>query len=172
MARTASDGSPVYGRGTQLIDMMMSADDDTPQVNRYLLARKLLSKLPFAKLSRFGAIGAINTATYAILSSGLIGSFGVEATLSSAISFAVCLPLAFWSHKLVTFRSGKRSRDEFFKFVSIQSASFAIATISMFICVHLLGLHHIIPILLTIVIVPVVSFVVLDRWVFKTPKPL
>ena len=153
--------------------MTMPTKQEASRSGQKSIARNLISKLPFAKLSRFGTIGALNTATYAILSSGLIGLLGVEATLSSAIAFAACLPLAFWSHKLVTFRSGTRGRDEFIRFTLVQLLSLAIATLTMFVCVHLLGLHHLFPILLTVLIVPLISFIVMDRWVFKAkPKPL
>jgi len=136
------------------------------------MIEQLISEMAFAKISRFGTIGVLNTATYAILSSGLIALFGVEATLSSAIAFAACLPLAFWSHKLITFRSGARGSDEFVKFSLVQLLSFAIATLTMFVCVHLLGLHHLFPILLTVLIVPLFSYVVMDRWVFKAKPKL
>ena len=153
--------------------MTMPTKQEASRSVQKSIARNLISKLPFAKLSRFGTIGALNTATYAILSSGLIGLLGVEATLSSAIAFAGCLPLAFWSHKLITFRSDKRGRDEFLRFTLVQVLSFAVATLTMFVCVHLLGLHHLVPILVTILIVPLISFIVMERWVFNTkPKSL
>jgi putative flippase GtrA len=136
-----------------------------------LTARHRLAALPFGKLSRFGTIGAINTATYAMLSSGLISLLGADPTLSSAAAFAACLPLAFWSHKLVTFRSSNGSREEFLRFATVQFISFCVAVLDMYVCVTLLGRPPAVAILLTIVIVPIISFIVMDRRVFKT-KPV
>lgn len=127
----------------------------------------LLAAVPFGRLSRFGLIGALNTATYSILASGLINLIAVDPTLSSALAFAACIPIAFWGHKLVTYQSSNNSGDEFFRFVVVQFVGFCVAVLDMHLCATVFGLHPATAILSTIVLVPLISFVIMDRWVFR-----
>src|SRR3981189_3741299 len=64
--------------------------------------------------------------------------------------------------------SSNGSREEFLRFATVQFISFCVAVLDMYVCVTLLGRPPAVAILLTIVIVPIISFIVMDRRVFKT----
>jgi putative flippase GtrA len=130
--------------------------------------RLTLHKL--SKLVRFGAIGLFNSLLYAFLSSLLISYFKLAPTLSSAIAFSACLPLSFWSHKRITFLSGNKASDEFIKFGTVQGISFCVALALMY-GVTQLGLHYAFAILSTLIVVPYISFIAMDRWVFRLKGP-
>lgn len=147
------------------------SDSPAPLESRPVPQPGRLTLHKLSKLVRFGAIGLFNSLLYAVLSSLLISYFKLAPTLSSAIAFSACLPLSFWSHKRITFLSGNKASDEFIRFGTVQGTSFCVAIALMYVIVQMLGLHYAFAIISTLIVVPYISFIAMDRWVFRLKGP-
>lgn len=122
------------------------------------------------KLTRFGGVGLFNSALYAVISIACIRLFGIGPTMASVIAYLGCVPVAFWAHKRITFRSQAKAEGEFLRFVVAQVLSFGIAVGGMHASVQILGLHYLIGVFSAVFLVPLATFFVLDQWVFAKPK--
>jgi len=134
-------------------------------------SRGRLDVLSYApKLARFGAVGLINGALYAAATSVSVQVLGLSATSSSAIGYLFAIPFAFLAHRSFTFRSRVCVWRQARRFALVHGTSLAVSVGAMAGAVHLLGLNFVAGIVAALVLVPAVTFVVFDLWVFPTQK--
>lgn len=121
----------------------------------------------FNKLVRFVIVGGGNAivyfaATYVYFKLGLAG----EKT-ASILGFLTAVPFAFFAHRSFTFGSRGAIGGEWMRFVTAQIASMITSVMAMWIAVDVLGGHVAHGILAGIVLVPLMTFAVLNRLVFR-----
>jgi putative flippase GtrA len=123
--------------------------------------------LPYAKIFRFCLVGAANAVIYALSTSIYIVQFGIGDKTASVLGFCTAVPFAFLAHRSFTFSSRGLARIELPRFIVIQLASLLTSVFAMGAAVDLLGLHYSAGIFGGVVLVPVVTFLVLNKWVFR-----
>ena len=119
---------------------------------------------------RFGVVGGCSTLLYPLLAWGL-GRAGLASVAASVAAYALAAVFSFNAHRRFTFSSAGEARAEVPRFVVVNAAGLAIATAAPLILTELLGLHPLVAIATTCVLVPLLSFLALDRFVFR-PVPL
>lgn len=126
-----------------------------------------MKHLPYAKILRFCLVGAANAVIYALSTSIYIVQVGIGDKTASVLGFCTAVPFAFLAHRSFTFSSRGLARDELPRFVVTQLASLLTSVFAMGAAVDLLGFHYSVGIFGGIVLVPIVTFLVLNKWVFQ-----
>jgi putative flippase GtrA len=119
------------------------------------------------QLSRFAVIGLASTMLYAALAFGF-SHMGIAATEASVLAFLLAAIFSYAGHKYVTFVSGGRHAFELPRFLVLSVAGLAVVSILPAFLTGMLGLPAAVPFLLACVVIPIVNYVVLGRWVFAS----
>ncbi len=123
------------------------------------------------RISRFALIGGASTLIYAacaFILSGGIGPMILPAVLASIAAYAAAAIFSYAGHKYVTFVSGGAHVFEAPRFVALTALGLAISWFLPAVLVGGFGLAPLVPIMITCIVVPVLNYVVLDRWVFAS----
>lgn len=119
------------------------------------------------KLSWFAIVGLAATALYAALAL-LFGWFGWSAVGASVAAYALAAVFSYAGHKFLTFMSPGSHASEVPRFIASTALGLGLATVLPLVLSGWLGLPNIVPIVATCTVVPVVNFVLLDRFVFRS----
>ncbi|RJT26025.1 GtrA family protein [Mesorhizobium waimense] len=124
-------------------------------------------------LTRFGLVGIAATILYAALAAAFAKSerLGFTPIQASLAAYAAAALFSYLAHKSVTFVSGRPHQTEAPRFFLLAATGLAIAYGAPALLTVKLGLPLIIPVLVTCLLVPVINFFVLDRWVFAERSP-
>jgi putative flippase GtrA len=121
-----------------------------------------------AKLLRFSLVGLLNAIVYALATQFFIQILALDAGLSGLLGYSVAIPFAYWGHRVVSFRADGAVPLQLVKFIGAQVLGLMVSWVTMWVCVERLQQPAMAGILVTIAIVPLLSFVVLDKLVFST----
>jgi len=121
-----------------------------------------------SELARFGVVGAAATALYAAMAFLLTHWLwlGLTPGEASLVAYIVAAAFSYLAHKSVTFLSTGPHRLEGLRFLALSAIGIVVAFAAPSILTGALGFDPIFAILSTCVLVPVINFVVMDRWVF------
>lgn len=119
-----------------------------------------------SKVVRFPVVGLLSSAIYALATSLCISQWRMEPGLASLAGYLIALPFSFFGHRNFTFGASGRPSAEFARFCTLHAIGFALAWGSMKLAGSL-HLHWGFGVFGAVVLVPAVSFLVLDRWVFR-----
>ena len=123
--------------------------------------------LKYTKFIRFCLVGGANAIVYAAATFTYIAHFGFGENLASLLGFLTAVPFAFIAHRFFTFASRGLAGVELLRFVATQIASLLTSVLAMTVVVDLLGLHYGFGVLAGILVVPIITFFVLNKWVFR-----
>ncbi len=123
------------------------------------------------KLLRFPAVGAASTLIYAIATSSYISLFSVGNELAAFFGYMTAVPFAFFGHRSFTFSSRGAVTTELGRFVLVHLIGLVVSWFSMHVMVGQFHLHYAFGIAGAMVLVPTISFVLFDRWVFRPSMP-
>ncbi|MEP7097223.1 MAG: GtrA family protein [Dokdonella sp.] len=125
-----------------------------------------------SKLVRFPIVGALSSAVYAASTWFYIARLGLGSSAATFAGYATAIPFSFFAHRSFTFGSRGAVGVEIKRFALVHAAGMLVAWLSMRAS-QVLGLHYAVGIVTAVLLVPLVSFVVLNRWVFRTnARPL
>ena len=119
-----------------------------------------------SKLLRFPVVGALSSALYAASTWFYIARLGLDENVAAFAGYATAIPFSFLGHRNFTFGSRGGARAELVRFAVVHAAGVLVAWASMQASSRL-GLHYAVGIVAAVVLVPLVSFLVLDRCVFR-----
>jgi putative flippase GtrA len=128
---------------------------------------KVFDGLLSVKLLRYGGVGGVVTILYSGLTGLFVELLNAPAIFASIGAFLLVLPAAYWGHREVSFRDNARGDCQLRRFVITMSAAFLASSLSVLILVNGLGAHYGFALLVTMVMVPLVNFLILDQWVFR-----
>lgn len=117
-------------------------------------------------LTRFAGVGGLSSVLYAIVVAIAVSRFRVHHDLATLVAFAVVTPLNFMMHRGFTFHSLGVVHQDLRRYLLLQVTSFLVSLSIMSLCVDVLRLPYVAGIIGAVVLVPLVSFFVMDRWVF------
>lgn len=121
------------------------------------------------KLSRFAAVGVANALVYAVATRLYADAFAVSAAVASGLGYATAVPLAFFGHRRLTFEAKGALSPQFVRFLGNHLLGFALAVVIAWLVTDLLGWPIWMGMGATILAVPVMSYMVMDKWVFARP---
>jgi putative flippase GtrA len=120
------------------------------------------------KFARFAIVGGLSTLLYGIVSASLIANDHVSPTAGSAIGYLASIPFNYALQRGFAFQSRNPPRSEFGRYLLVHASNLALSTLSMHAITAWLHAEYWIGIVATMLLVPVIVFIVLDRWVFNT----
>lgn len=124
------------------------------------------------KLMRFGVAGVASSFFYAICTWLLAGPFNVPAVYASAMGYAMAVPLSFFLQRNFSFRSNGSKRAQAPRFLLVHGLNILVSVIVMHVLVSRLHMDYSVGIALTMVLIPLLSFLAMNTWVFHhTEKP-
>ena len=121
----------------------------------------------WARLGRFVIVGLVNSLAYTIAVWCLISQVGLSYTTASVVGYLAAVPTAFFAHRVFTFASNGAVPLEMFRFASVHALGLAVSWAVMDIVSNRLGMHYAVGMLAVVLAVPLVSFFVFDRFVFR-----
>jgi putative flippase GtrA len=122
---------------------------------------------PLHRLATFATIGAAATIGYAIIAASLV-FLGLRPLWASLIAYGLCACWSYLGHKHVTFGSSGAHAVEAPRFVVATAAGLLVATGMPILFAKLFGPSPYFAVLATCVLVPIISFVASQRFVFRT----
>jgi putative flippase GtrA len=128
--------------------------------------------LQIGKLLRYGGVGVIGTILYSGLTGLFVEVLYLPPIIASVGAFLFALPVVYWGHREISFRANAQGNHQVPRFVITMSAAFFVSSLSVFVVVNELNSHYGFALLVTMILVPLVNFVVLDKWVFREAKEI
>lgn len=127
-----------------------------------------------AKLLRFGVAGVASSVFYAICTWLFAGPFEIPAVYASAMGYAMAVPLSFFLQRNFSFRSNGSKRAQAPRFLLVHGLNILVSVIVMHVLVSRLHMDYRAGIALTMVLIPLLSFLAMNTWVFhhvEKPTP-
>jgi len=120
------------------------------------------------RLAKFSIVGVIASLTYFIASYALVILFNVNGPIASVSGYLVGMIISFFGQGHVTFNSNHLSSGQFLRFCLLSAFGLLFSFVSVFVVVDLLQWRLIWALLATVIVVPLVNFLVMQVWVFYT----
>jgi putative flippase GtrA len=140
--------------------------------NRWMQAGSawLRSTSLMALLSRFSFVGIIATLTYLLVANVAIALTAMDPKRASLLGYVVGMIVSFFGQSRLTFRVGANTIGQILRFSVMSAAGLAISYLSVEYAVSKLAISPVWGTLLTAVLIPIASFVIMTTWVFGTPR--
>lgn len=123
-----------------------------------------------AKFLRFVIVGGLSTVAYGITTSLLIES-GLGPVPATALGYLFVIPMNFILQRSFTFRSKSEVKGDLLRFFLVHGGNIAASMGAMLLVTDVLNADYRLGIVLTMTVVPVAVFIMLDRWVFRPRTP-
>ena len=124
------------------------------------------SKEGFRQLVVFCAVGVSLAMVYFVIAYAGSSLLGLEAATSSVAAYVLMIPLGYFAHRIITFRSSAFHKVAFPRFVVTSSMGVGLSWVIPYLASRLFAAPHWIAFLAVCVIVPTLSFVTTRAWVF------
>jgi putative flippase GtrA len=115
---------------------------------------------------RFLLVGGFSTLFYGVVCGFLIDRQITGPTGGAALGYLASIPLNYLLQRTFTFRSINEPTGEALRYLIVHAANFSLSTMGMYLRATVFGLDYRLGILATMVFVPILVFVMLNRWVF------
>jgi putative flippase GtrA len=113
----------------------------------------------------FLIVGGVSASCYLSIAWAL-HLLGLWPTPSSAVSYALCIPLGYLGHRWLTFRSNQRHDWALPRYIVVQGLALLIATVTTFITSAMAGLPALVSFFLAAVVAASASYLMQRHWVF------
>jgi putative flippase GtrA len=123
-----------------------------------------------ARFIRFGMVGALSTLLYGVFTELLIRGNVAEPVAASALGYVLTTPLNYLLQRTFAFRSGGSFRPEIGRYLAVHGGNIVGSVAIMHLVTGVFDTDYRIGIALTMTLVPIAVFLLLDRWVFR-PSP-
>ncbi|SOB99575.1 putative flippase GtrA [Ureibacillus xyleni] len=126
----------------------------------------LLQKDLYIKFVKYSLVGVVCTLIYFVSVFVLVEGFHNEPIWGTAIAFIIMTIFSFYLNKKFTFGSNF-SRKKFIRFLIVSTCGFTLNFAIIFLIVNVLSLHYVVGELVTILVIPVVNFLLNNFWTFQ-----
>jgi putative flippase GtrA len=114
----------------------------------------------------FCLVGALLAGLYFVFATVESSIFGIEPATASGIAYLLMIPVAYFSHRMVTFRSSALHRIAFPRFVVTSCVGVALSWLIPRVASQVFALPHWLAFVAVIMVVPLLNFVTTRVWVF------
>jgi putative flippase GtrA len=122
----------------------------------------------FLQLIRFGIVGSCAAAVNILIVIWSVQNFGVQPLLANIFAFLVAFNISYIGHRYWSFANATlQHRTSVPRFLLIAVTSFALNEGLFYIFLSLLDWYYVWALLLTLLIVPLFTFVFSKIWAFK-----
>jgi putative flippase GtrA len=120
------------------------------------------------KVLRFALVGVLSSGIFSVVTVLMAGLGGLDPTFSSVIAYLVAVPLNFIGNRTFSFLSRNGVVGDLSRFAAMHVANILLVTVAMETAVNVLHFNYTVGILAGVVLVPAVSFVAMNWWVFRS----
>ena len=117
---------------------------------------------------RFCLVGGISTLSFAALTWLAVEALQLEPEVATVACYLVLVPWNFLAHRNFTFVSSGKISSEGLRFLLLHSLNLGLSSAGMAVAVRLLHIDYRWGIAFSAVAVPVIVFVVMNYWVFRS----
>lgn len=118
------------------------------------------------KAARFGSVGVLSGAIYALVTAALVHA-GVEPVIASVAGYCASVPASFLGHRRFSFRSDGHWTAEALRFVFVQTINIAVTAGSMQAATVWFGAPYWWGMAAAVILVPAANFTAMNLWVFR-----
>lgn len=118
------------------------------------------------EIARFSAVGLAASAVYFVVSNAMIFLTDTDPALSSVAAYIVGMFVSFVGQSRFTFRVERASTRHKSRFIVLSVLGLAISYGAVFVVVERLGQHPAWGTVLTVLFVPIASYILMKLWVF------
>ncbi len=122
------------------------------------------------ELARFGIVGVAATLVHLGVAFLLSQNTDIPLIAINIMAFAVAFGVSFFGHHHWTFQSKTSKKESFFKFFLIALSGLAASTLILSILIKLDISTDLVKLLISIVIIPVVTYLLSKFWAFRGSK--
>jgi putative flippase GtrA len=119
-----------------------------------------------AKLFRFGLAGGLSTLFYGVCAWCFVYLISLPPVVASIIGYLLAIPVSFILQRKFAFRSLGNARAELPRFLLVQATNLVASTATMHAVVNLFHANPTIGVLITMIVIPLLSFITMHFWVF------
>lgn len=120
-----------------------------------------------ARFFRFALVGGGTTLFYGVAAWALVERAGVAPVAASVLAYLAATPLNFLLQRGFAFRSENRLHYDLPRYLLVHAGNIAASAAVMHLVVSMLHADYLYGVVATMTFVPVVVFLLLDRWVFR-----
>jgi putative flippase GtrA len=127
----------------------------------------LLRKELFQKFIKYSFVGFISTCIYFLSVFIFVERFHFEPVFGSAIAFIIMTIVSFFMNVHYTFGSDV-TYQKLLRFLIVSTVGFTINFLLMFLIVQILSYHYLVGEFVTILVIPLVNFLLNNYWTFQS----
>ncbi len=120
------------------------------------------------KFIRFCVVGGLSTLCFSALTWLAVSQLHMDPTLATVCSYLLLIPPNFLLHRNFTFVSQGHLSKEGGRFLMLHAFNLGLSTAGMKIITDMLGHDYRWGIVFSALVVPVVVFIVMNYWVFRS----
>ncbi|MFN7180346.1 GtrA family protein [Hyphomonas sp.] len=120
----------------------------------------------FGEVSRFTVVGILATVTYFLVANALILLVQAEPRLASVSAYLAGMAVSFFGQSRFTFKIDSTRFGHVWRFVILSALGLSVSYFSVPLAQDVLGLHPSWATVITMVLVPLLSFILMKFWVF------
>jgi len=121
------------------------------------------------RVIRFLIVASTSASVYFVVLYGLEAYVEIPASVASAVSYALAVPVNFFGHKLFTYGSSGQVAREIIPYIALQFANVVLSGLVMKVAVDVFGAPVIVGGVFVLVTIAATSFLVMLR-IFKPAK--
>lgn len=121
----------------------------------------------FQKFIKYSLVGFMSTCIYFLAVYVLVEQFHSEPVVGSAIAFIIMTVVAFFMNVRYTFGSNV-TYQKCLRFLIVSTVGFTLNFLLMVLIVHILSYHYLVGELVTILVIPLVNFLLNNYWTFQS----
>lgn len=127
-----------------------------------------MNSMLIRKFLRFTIVGATNALVYAVATRLYAHVWSLDVSIASGLGYATAVPMAFLGHRNLTFEAGGALSPQFVRFVVSHLFGLMLSVAIAWVTSDLLGWHIWIGIGVTTLTISIMSYVIMNRWVFAS----
>jgi putative flippase GtrA len=123
-----------------------------------------------AKAMRFGLVALVSGGIFVAVTALCVSGLGLDPKIGSTIGYLASLPVNFVAHRQYTFVARGVIWREALRFIVVHAANIAVSISAAAITVDGFGLHYGFGMLAVLMLVPLVTFALMNLWVFPNSE--
>ncbi|MFJ8235747.1 GtrA family protein [Ureibacillus sp. NPDC094379] len=127
----------------------------------------LLQRELFLKFFKYGFVGCISTCIYFLSVFVMVERYHYDPVIGSVVAFVIMTIVSFFLNVRYTFAS-RVTNQKLLRFLLVSAVGFMLNFLLMFLIVHSLNFHYLIGEFVTILVIPIVNFLLNNYWTFQS----
>lgn len=121
----------------------------------------------YSKILAFGLVGLTASAVYVLVFSALGDVYQLNSLISTVIAYSIALPVSYFGHRYISFRSKNAMFFEITRFLVSQFVGLSICLLITLILNVAFNFGHSISGVVSALAVPCISYVLFKLWVYR-----